>query len=347
MSGSLRGDGVAHRVHQVGLAQAHAAVDEQGVEVVAGVVGHRGGRGVGQVGARAHHEVVEGVVGIQVRPTRPGRTGAGRRGGDGAGRGLELIVQEGGRGVVVGQGPAGLLGVHVEGEGDVLAEVGRARLVQGLELVLAEPIPEEMIGAAHVEAAVAGGQGLQGGEPGVERLLAHVLADDGRGFPASGCRDWSRTDGPFPAGNPGAAPVVHRPSATVKPNKTNTLASTAGQRKKSYPQPVSAVDNFHLPCPGLSSSGRSYHAPRGPSRDFLAAFFGPIVTGAGIANWLRAALDGRGPAERVPPPERPAARRRRRPPGVARGDNPVSFLDTAPPGLTLCPLNQEPKRRDP
>ena len=57
---------VADGVHQVGLAKAHAAVDEQGVVCLRGHLGHRQGHRVGEPVAAAHHEGIEGVLGVQV-----------------------------------------------------------------------------------------------------------------------------------------------------------------------------------------------------------------------------------------------------------------------------------------
>ena len=62
---------VADGVHEMGLAKAHAAVDEQGVVCLRGHLGHRQGYRVGEPVAAAHHEGIEGVLGVQV-----GQTGA-------------------------------------------------------------------------------------------------------------------------------------------------------------------------------------------------------------------------------------------------------------------------------
>jgi len=59
----LLGEALAHlvadRVHEVGLAQAHAAIEEERVVVLAGRVGHRHGRGMGEAGVVADHEGAE------------------------------------------------------------------------------------------------------------------------------------------------------------------------------------------------------------------------------------------------------------------------------------------------
>ena len=58
---------VADRVHQVGLAEADPAVQEQRVVGVAGALGDRQAGGMGQAVGRADDEVGEGVAGVEVR----------------------------------------------------------------------------------------------------------------------------------------------------------------------------------------------------------------------------------------------------------------------------------------
>ena len=60
-------DGVAHCLHQVGLAQAHAAVNEERVIGAAGPVGHLQGGGPGQVVGLAVHEGGKGQSRVQPR----------------------------------------------------------------------------------------------------------------------------------------------------------------------------------------------------------------------------------------------------------------------------------------
>ena len=55
---------VGDRVHQVGFAQSHAAVDKQRVVNFAGRFRHSQGSGMSQVVVGAHYEGVEGVAGI-------------------------------------------------------------------------------------------------------------------------------------------------------------------------------------------------------------------------------------------------------------------------------------------
>ena len=63
--GVLLDDEVAHGVHEVGFAQAHVAIDEQGVIDLAGLFGHGQGCGVGEVIGRADHEVIEGILRVE------------------------------------------------------------------------------------------------------------------------------------------------------------------------------------------------------------------------------------------------------------------------------------------
>jgi hypothetical protein len=58
--GGLAADLVGDGIEEVGLAQAGAAVDEEGVVAASGGVGHRPGGGAGQLVGGAHYEGVEG-----------------------------------------------------------------------------------------------------------------------------------------------------------------------------------------------------------------------------------------------------------------------------------------------
>ena len=55
---------VADGVHQVGHAQTHAPVDEQGVVRLRRGFGHRQGGRVGKAVAVAHHKGVKGILGV-------------------------------------------------------------------------------------------------------------------------------------------------------------------------------------------------------------------------------------------------------------------------------------------
>ena len=56
---------VADGVHEMGLAQAHAPIEEQGIIGMARGLGHRLGGGVGYPVGVAHHEGIEGIPGVQ------------------------------------------------------------------------------------------------------------------------------------------------------------------------------------------------------------------------------------------------------------------------------------------
>ena len=60
-------DVVPDRVHEVGLPQAHPAVDEEGVVRLRGDLRHRPGRGVGELVGGADHEALERVLRVERR----------------------------------------------------------------------------------------------------------------------------------------------------------------------------------------------------------------------------------------------------------------------------------------
>ena len=60
-------DSVSDGVHEVGLAQSHATVKEEGVVHPGRVFGHTGTGCGGQLIVPAHHEPVEGIAPIQPR----------------------------------------------------------------------------------------------------------------------------------------------------------------------------------------------------------------------------------------------------------------------------------------
>ena len=68
-------DVVPDGVHEVGLAEAHPAVDEERVVGLARDLGHRAGGGVGELVGVADHEGLEGVLGVEA-----GRCGVPLRG---------------------------------------------------------------------------------------------------------------------------------------------------------------------------------------------------------------------------------------------------------------------------
>ena len=62
----LQLEGVTHRMHQVGLTQAHAAVQKKWVIGIAGILGDLFGRRQGQLIGFTLDKIVEGVVFYQV-----------------------------------------------------------------------------------------------------------------------------------------------------------------------------------------------------------------------------------------------------------------------------------------
>ena len=80
----LGGDLVADGVHQVGLAEAHAAVQEERVVGVARALRHRQARRVGEAVGRPDDEVRERVAGVDVASPRPRRRRDRARRGPGA-----------------------------------------------------------------------------------------------------------------------------------------------------------------------------------------------------------------------------------------------------------------------
>ena len=98
MSGRAAQDLVRDRVHQVGLAEAHAAVEEERVVGAGGGLGDRARGGVGELVGGADDEGVEGEARIQdeTRATRPsGPPPAARARAPGAETGSKRIVEPG------------------------------------------------------------------------------------------------------------------------------------------------------------------------------------------------------------------------------------------------------------
>ncbi|MNS87957.1 hypothetical protein D3C72_1219150 [compost metagenome] len=135
-AGVVRQDVVGHRMHEVGLAQAHAAVDEERVVGFGGAVGHGLGGGMGEVAVRADHEGLEGVLGVQNAQHRTrgaGRRRGGGRGGRGRGVGRARRVAAGGR--------------HHELDAVLDAlDVAQDARDQGVVMVLAHLIEHEPVG---------------------------------------------------------------------------------------------------------------------------------------------------------------------------------------------------------
>jgi hypothetical protein len=66
---------VADGVHQVGLAHAHAAIEEQGIVGLRGPLGHGQRGGARKLVAVADHEGVKGVARVELRRRRPVEAG--------------------------------------------------------------------------------------------------------------------------------------------------------------------------------------------------------------------------------------------------------------------------------
>ena len=89
------GERIADRLHQVGLAQAHAAIDEQRVIGNAGVFGHLDRRSAGELVRLAGHEAVERESPVEARALRQGwRLRNGARRGLGGSRGRIRTARE-------------------------------------------------------------------------------------------------------------------------------------------------------------------------------------------------------------------------------------------------------------
>ena len=86
-AGGLLADGV----EEVGLAQAHAGIQEQGIVGLARGVGHRLGGAEGHAIGVAHHEAVERILAVEVDPAGHGRR-RGRRSRGGGDRRCSISV---------------------------------------------------------------------------------------------------------------------------------------------------------------------------------------------------------------------------------------------------------------
>ena len=152
-------DVLADGVHQVGLAQADAAVDEQRVVGERRCFGHRPAGGVRELVRGADDEGVEGVA--RVQPLRRHRRRRFRHG----------VVQRLGSGV----GRLGAAGQKRE------HRVGPARLAQGLGqhdgVVFREPVLEEGIGNADCQRMAVVGHEAGRLEPRVEAVAVDLAFD--------------------------------------------------------------------------------------------------------------------------------------------------------------------------
>ena len=159
---ALVGYGVADCVQQMGLAEAHACVDEERVVGCAGLVGDGDSGGVGEAVGLADDERRERVAGVQ------GRAGAAhprvRRGRLGYGRGNRSIAQD-----LVADGP-------------VCPRPALQRPDDQRRHALLETLGDEAAGDAHGELPALGAQPHGVPEPGVEVVAGYFkleAAEDG------------------------------------------------------------------------------------------------------------------------------------------------------------------------
>jgi hypothetical protein len=183
--------GVAHGVHQVRLAQAHAAVDEQRVVHDARRAGHvQRGRAGHLVGA-AGHQGVEGQRRVQPVGVGAGRRVAGQRHRlVGFGRHLQRLHGQRGaatpllrRRAIAGLGVgASLRGSHRKIQPHGLAGQFAEHGFDAARVLRTDPVQLEAVGHAHrhdgslgfvQQALFGGGTGHQGPDPGVELLFRH------------------------------------------------------------------------------------------------------------------------------------------------------------------------------
>ena len=155
-------------VEKVGLAQADAAVDEERVIAVAGAVRDGEAGGVGELVPRADDEPVEGVPAVERRvgpPVADRRILGGLeelRGGD---RGRQRL----------------LLPSHHDVDGDLLAELLAGRLLDLVDVVVLDPLLEELVRGGDEQDRPLARDETEGPEPGLENLLGHrslQLAED-------------------------------------------------------------------------------------------------------------------------------------------------------------------------
>jgi hypothetical protein len=164
-------DVVPDGVHEVRLAQAHAAIQEERVVALGGDLGHRARRGVGELIGGADDEALECVLGVE--------DGEGRRFLVGRRRGFGL---------------RGRLRVAVEEDVDF----SPPELVEGLRndavIVLGQPILELGVGHAHVEGGALEAEGRRRPEPGGEAVAVDFGLHLRRGRRPRGSRTPRRSD---------------------------------------------------------------------------------------------------------------------------------------------------------
>ena len=158
-------DEVADGLQQVGLAQAHAAVDQQGIEFgSAGILGHGQGGGIGELGVAADHEFFEGVIRVQVDERHSGEGMRRSAGGNlGAGHAAQLDARFAAIGFLIAMlyqaqiHLAQLIHVQVLGYGQANLELAQIENLQR-----DDPLGVDILGKLLLEGGEAGRPGVQG-----------------------------------------------------------------------------------------------------------------------------------------------------------------------------------------
>ena len=166
---------VADGVHQVGLAHAHAAIEEERIVGLGGPFGHRQRGGARKLIAVADHERIEGVARVELRrggPVEARLLGRARRGAGGA------------VGACAGNRPEAAVlalrrnrGVFLGGHKTDVVQLQRLQ-VDGLlnqVAVLVADVLKLRRRHAHIERAARDVTVASGFEPGLERLANHLL----------------------------------------------------------------------------------------------------------------------------------------------------------------------------
>ena len=158
---------VSDRVQQVRLPQADAPVDEERVVAVSGLVGDRDGCRVGELVSGTDDEPVERVPVVQRTEHRPGARG-------GLLGELEQPGRDGSRGKRVL-----LLAPDQDLDGHLLRELLPRDLLDPGEMVLLDPLLEELVGGGDEEDRTFPRDEPQGAQPRLEHLFAHLAAQLG------------------------------------------------------------------------------------------------------------------------------------------------------------------------
>jgi hypothetical protein len=157
-------------MHQVGLAEAGAAVEEERVEGDRPALGDAAGGGMGELVRLADHEAVEGVAAVERRggqlDVAGGRLGVVRGGAGGGGSGRMRAGGEFGRGA--GDAEFEPRGRH--------AFVGEA-LADSVAEIAGDPVADEAGGRLEQKDAVLGAYEAEGVDPVLEGVLAEGSAE--------------------------------------------------------------------------------------------------------------------------------------------------------------------------